>query len=244
LIKIVCFKWKSAGETFRYREPYTAEHVNIFAAMINRHVKTPHEVICFTDDPRGINVKTIPIWDDLAEYQMCYRRLKLFSSEMKTLIGDKFIALDIDCIIKGDITDIVEFKEDFKIFQPRTTKTPYNGGLFGMNPGSRAFVWDDFNTEDLVWMPQKRGGHRYVHKKAHDMGYTVGSDQAYISYKLYPKEKTWTQINGIGLFPDVLQKKNNPADLRLIFLNGKYDPSQKDLQEKYPWIKNNWTIHQ
>jgi len=242
LIKIICFKWKPVGETFRYRENYRAEHVNIFANMVDRNINIPYEIICFTDDPKDIDshITTLPVWDDLKEYQMCYRRLKLFSNEMKDIIGSKFVAMDIDCIITGDITDIVNFKEDFKILSPSGRKTPYAGGMFGMVPGSRSFVWDEFKEKDLVWQEHKNNTYRYVHQPSYNKGFVVGSDQAYMSYKMWPNEATWTENDGVALTSNIKKGKVSYLDKKIIFTNGKDDPSHKDFQEKYPSITKHW----
>jgi hypothetical protein len=31
-----------------------------------------------------------------------------------------------------------------------------------------------------------------------------------------------------------------PSDASIVFFNGKYDPSQKRLQNAFPWIRENW----
>jgi hypothetical protein len=244
MIQVVCWKWETEKETFRYRETYTAEHVNLFAKMIRKHLHCPHEIVCITDDPEGIDpsIRIVPLWDDLKQYGMCYRRLKLFSKEMKDIIGDRFISMDLDCVITDDITDLVQ-KNDFMIWQPRTTKTPYCGSMWLMDAGARAFVWEEFNEKDLIWLKDRGGwcpgkANRWAHGPAYDAGFIIGSDQAYISYKLYPKEKVWTKEDGVYNFSDL--GRELPDNCKIVFFPGKHDPNHTNLYFKYPWIPEHY----
>jgi hypothetical protein len=244
MIQVVCWKWEKTEETFRYRETYTAGHVNAFAKMVGKHLHCPHEIVCITDNYDGIDpsIRIVPIWDDLKEYGMCYRRLKLFSKEMKEVIGNRFVSMDLDCVITGDITDLLRNEESFIIWQPRTKKTPYCGSMWLMDAGARSFVWDEFKEEDLFWLSDRGGGcpgkaNRWVHKQAYDSGYVIGSDQAYISYKLYPKESVWTKSDGIYNFNEI---NKFHQDAKIIFFPGKHDPTHKNLYLKHPWIPKHY----
>jgi len=248
MVRFVVWKWKPQNEVFREREEYTAKHINVFANMVDRNINIPYEIVCITDDSTGIDggIRTVPIWDDLIEYQMCYRRLKVFSEEMADLIGPKFISMDIDCIIVNDITSIVDFEEDFKIWQPRKTKTPYCGSMFGMKAGAKSRIWDEFNRNDLVWLADYGGwttnkSERWVHKPAYDAGFIVGSDQSYISYKLWPDAATWKAEDGVLNFNQHFRGKDNRVNnAKIIFFPGKFDPSHTDLYENYPWVERHW----
>ncbi len=48
-INVVVFKWSTPG----YRSQFTAEYVNIFAAMLARNTTVPYKLWCATDDPDG-----------------------------------------------------------------------------------------------------------------------------------------------------------------------------------------------
>src|SRR6056297_1122865 len=214
MLRIVCWKWKKVDESFRHREDYTARHVNIFANMVSRNLSIPHEVVCITDDPAGIDpkIRIVPIWDELKEYGMCYRRLPIFKKEMKDIIGPRFVSMDLDCVIKNDITPLLDNNYDFMIWKPQKNKTPYCGSMFMMNAGARQQVYDNFKVKNLIWLEDCGGwsqgkSKRWVHKKTYDAGFTVGSDQAWISYTLYPNEKTWDTKDGVYNFNKHIHKK-------------------------------------
>ncbi len=246
MIQVVCWKWQKEKESFRYRETYTSDHVNAFAKMVRKHLSCPHEIVCITDNSDGIDssVRIVPIWDDLKEYGMCYRRLKLFSKEMKEVIGNRFVSMDLDCVITGDITELFDNDYDFMMWQPRTKNTPYCGSMFMMKAGVRDFVWEEFNEKDLVWLNDRGGwvagkANRWAHKKAYDAGYIVGSDQAYISYKLYPKEKVWTKKDGVYNFNNIDEL---PEDAKIVFFPGKHDPTHENLYPENMWITEHYPL--
>ena len=113
-----------------------------------------------------------------------------------------------------------------------------------MNAGVRPQVWEKFNFADY---PKNQKGR-----------YSGGTDQKHINRILYPGENIWTQKDGIYSFtndiaiydkPKIYYHRKRkvcggdgkiPKRARIIFFNGKFDPSQKELQERYPWIKENW----
>jgi len=294
--------------------------------MIWRHLHVPFRFFCITDDSLGLHPAIVPfkLWDDYSDTPGCFRRLKIFSTEMKKYFGDRILSVDLDCVITGDITSLVERDEDFVIWGEEWRKTKYCGSLFLLRTGSRAQVWEGFNLEQY---PPRR-----------DKMYPKGTDQWRISDCLYPGEATYTSRDGIyNLEFDVrvnMNKRHMPkvraqrdqtrrevgklnnrikrvqaeldADLprkysskfrqkkwetlererqerdykdlserraklfgslpenkgvvhrgkkrikvkggdgllpdnsRIVFFNGKYDPSQDWLQEELPWIKDHW----
>lgn len=249
MIKIVVWKWKRQNEQFRYREEYTAKHVNIFANMVSRNLNVPYEIVCVTDDPTGIDssIRTVPIWNDFAKYGMCYRRLRIFSKEMKQIIGPKFITMDLDCIITNDITSIVNFNEPFKIWRPGKGRKSYCGSMFGMQAGTKDRIWKEFNEKDLIWLDGKdkkrRKGKmkRWAHKHAYDAGFTTGSDQAYISWQMWPNAPTWSENDGVISFKrlfkkDIKEQERVVKKAKIIFFPGGHDPSHENLYRDHPWI--------
>jgi hypothetical protein len=248
-IKIVCWKWKPVKEAFRQREIFTAEHVNRFASMIDRNYQKPYEIICFTDDPQGIDgsIRTEPVWDDFKHYGSCFRRLRAFSSEMIDVVGETFVSMDLDVVILDDITSLLAEQPDFKAWMPGTNATPYCGSMWMHRPGTRPQVWNDFYAKDLIWLgPASKGKkNRWTHRKAYKAGFTVGSDQAWISYKLYPHEPAWSKRDGIfnfrtDFYCQCRSKDKNLNRAKIVFFPGPFDPSHKKLQREYPWIAENW----
>lgn len=244
MLKFICWKWKCKDKSLGERVPYTHIHVNILFNMLKRHIKIPFELFCITDDETNINVdiKIISInkyFNDFKQYGMCWRRLKAFSPEMKKIIGKKFTSIDLDCVILKDITSLFNNKNDFMIWEKENM---YCGSLWMMKSGKRKEIWENFSKKDLFQCINNRKHYgKWLHKGAYSRGFKFTSDQSYISYMLYPNEKSWTKKDGIYNFDTQIYNKNvNMDDVKIVFFNGKRDPSMTNLQIKYPWIKQNW----
>lgn len=236
---IVCWKWKFIPDPSRPKKTgshFCADHVNKLSNMLRRHVDIDYRLICITDDPEGISkeVEIIPLWKELNDKPGCWRRLKIFSKEMKKLIGERIISIDLDCVILDNITDILEREEEFLIWGEHTRKAPYCCSFFMFDAGCRSFLWDEFDYNSFP----------------RDRYRPLGTDQAWVNNKLYPKEKMITSEDGVynfnALFPKRRRsrgkgfKYNLPANARLIFFNGRDDPSNKKIQSDCPWVQENW----
>lgn len=236
MLDVVCFKWRPAPG---YRSKFGPEAVNVLARMVRRHYQKPHRFTCVTDDPAGIDpaIRILPLWDDHGKLAnpmgphnpSCYRRLKLFSPEAAELIGPRFVALDLDLVITGDVSPLWDCPEDFAIWKNPTPPTPYNGSMFVLRAGARPKVWTDF---DPARSPQQTRNARMF-----------GSDQAWISYCL-PGEKTWDEADGVYSFRTHLLPKNGkakdlPANARVVVHHGRIDPWSPEAR-RIPWVREHW----
>lgn len=233
-ITIVCFKWfDNSGRKLlpRALKGYLGNHVNILYNMIWRNIKIPFRFVCITDDPAGIDsrIEIIPLWDKCRYLGGCFNRLYVFSEDMKKLLGPRFVCIDLDCVIVGDITDILQRQEDFVInsYSPYpatiTIKNQkYNGGLFMMNAGCREQVWNSFDHKTSPDILSKSRS-------------LVGTDQAWIRYVLGKEEKTFTREDGIYEARS-FQGAPLPSNAKIVFFAGKRDPSLS----RYKWVLKHW----
>lgn len=241
MIQVVCWKW-NRGKHPKKKLIFTHEHVNRLFNMVSRNLKIDHEFVCITDDPLKINpkIRIVPLWDDYRNFDGCYLRLKAFSESMKTVIGGRFVWIDLDCVIVDDITSILNRNEDFIIWNGLSSKvTPYNGSMLMMDAGARSQVWETFPGVPSITHKTPK----YNTNEIWNMSNYVGTDQAWISHCLGPNEKTWNSNDGVYSFKTHIKDQgivDLPKNSRIIFFNGKGDPSQEPLQENYPWIKHNW----
>jgi hypothetical protein len=234
MLTVVCWKWKpKAG----YRSTFGPETVNTMKRMVARHYPHPHQLVCVTDDAAGIDadVRIVPLWPDHAELQSphgplnpsCYRRLKAFSAEAAQIFGPRFVSIDLDAVICGDMTAVWNRPEDFVIWGDTSPRTPYNGSMFLLRAGSRTKVWTDFDPRRSPVIARAKG--------------YFGSDQAWIGAALGPNEPRWGQADGVYSFRNHLQDPHRPArplppEARVVFFHGKHDPWDADVRAKYGWI--------
>jgi len=239
---VICFKWKPA---VGYRSTFGPETVNTLQAMVKRHFPHPHRFICFTDDSHGINrsVDVLPLWNDFADVPSphggknpsCYRRLRMFSPEMERVIGKRFVSIDLDCVVTGDLTPVFDRPEDFAMWGDTNPQpnSHYNGSLVLQTAGARRQVWEKFDPKTSPAKARAAG--------------CWGSDQGWISYCLGPGEKKWTKADGVYSFRNDLRNaptRDLPKGARVVMFHGEFDPWQERVQTRWPWVRQHWTQEQ
>lgn len=217
---IVCFRWKPhAG----YRSIYPPITVTAMRDMWRRCYPKPHRFVCITDTREDIDpdIETFPLWTDYANVPSphpgaknpsCYRRLKLFSAEAEAWFGPRILSIDLDCVLTGDVTHIVERPEDFVMYGDTNPRTHYNGSLVLMTAGARRQVWDDFDPATSPRAARSAG--------------MWGSDQGWISYRLGGGEAKFGRKHGVYSYRNDLKSGGSklPADARIVVFHGCVDP--------------------
>lgn len=207
---------------------YEVAHVNTWCRMLHRNLTIPHEFKLVTDQPDANYdplIKPVPIWDDWRHVSnprwprskpQCYIRLKAFSEEARELIGERFVSIDLDCLVLENLDSLFSREEDFLIYhrhvppERRDVLNVYQGSMWMMTAGARKQVWEDFKGESSAKLASQ----------------FMGSDQAWIRYKLGPDEKGWTEKDGVYSFASHIKsnpmryRNECPRGARLIFFQG------------------------
>lgn len=220
LDSVVCWKWRTPG----YRSKFTSAHVNVLARMVRRHYdRAGVQFVCITDDPEGLdsNIEAVPIgeqWAGIpnptwARGPSCYRRLRAFAPEFENIAGRRFVSLDLDLVIVGDLVPLWERPEPFVIYDPQMPTFRYNGSMWLLEAGARRCVWERFDPERSPALTHEAG--------------LKGSDQAWIHYCLGEHEAVWTMADGVWSFrPHVVNQcaMRLPKGARVVMFHGKPDP--------------------
>lgn len=231
MLTFVCWKWKRSKTGFQLPLDinYTAKHVNNLKNMIKRNISIPHRFLCLTDDPEGLECAHAPIPTKYAELGGCYRRLWMFSEEAKHVLGEKFVSIDLDCVIVRDITPLFD-RDDTDFIANKyqgshgSPDQYYNGGLMMHKAGTLTHVWNDFDETKIKEL-----------EKFTQAGKAIGSDQAWIRYKLGKEYPRWDNPDGVYEARQI-HGEALPKNARLVLFAGKIDPSL----DKREWIKRNW----
>jgi hypothetical protein len=236
MISFVTWKWTPPGN----RPVFKSEHVNVLRAMIERNYKGPHRVICVTDEIQGldprIEVFPTPVrFDQLQNplgprFPSCYRRLWNFSKEAKKAFGPKILSIDIDVIITGDLAPLVERDDATFIGWCEKDRFFWNkvaGGVYLLKTGTHTDVWEEFDPSTSPQKASQAG-----------MG---GSDQGWMSLKLYPPKASWSHKDGLVKIKWIDHKL--PLEkTRIVSTGGHVPPWSPVEQERYPWIKKYWRL--
>lgn len=231
MLSVVCFKWRPAST---YRSSYGPETVNVLRRMVARHYNRPHRFICVTDDAAGLapDVEVVPLWDEFATVPSphgrhnpsCYRRLRMFRADAGDTFGPRFVCVDLDTVIVGDVAPLWDRPEDFVIWGETDPRSWYNGSMFLLSAGSRRRVYEAFDPNRSPAKAKAAG--------------RFGSDQGWISYVLGPGEASWTRADGVYSYR--VHLKPNPSRLppgaRMVMFHGHVDPWSPEARA-LPWVR-------
>ena len=95
---IICAKWGKR---------YPALYVNTLWSMIKRNTNRDTRLICFTDDPSGVNpaISTYPIPEinlPMPAFVHGWRKITFWASQLEPLRGD-VLFLDLDVVVVGSL---------------------------------------------------------------------------------------------------------------------------------------------
>lgn len=233
-LSVICWKWRPAPG---YRSQFGPRAVNTLQRMVARHYDRPHRFVCVTDDPTGLDpaVEVVPLWNDFANVPSphgghnpsCYRRLKAFSPEIEAVFGRRFVSIDLDTVIVGDLSPLFDRPEDFIIWGETNPKSFYNGSMWMMTAGARPQVWERFDPKTSP-REAKRAGR-------------FGSDQGWISHVLGKGESTWGRRDGVYSYRVHLAPRGGrlPHDARIVMFHGAVDPWSLQAQQ-LSWVREHW----
>ena len=239
-LSIVTFKWRPLPG---YRSSYGPAQVNTLRRMVERHYRSPHRFVCVTDDAEGLDpeVHVVPLWNDLADLPnpsfrdgpSCYRRLKVFARDAGLLLGERFVCMDLDVVITGDLAPLFDRPEPFVSWRNPNPMWPINGSLFMLQAGAHPEVWERF---DPVTSPPL----------AHGAG-CRGSDQGWMSYVLGRQQPTWGREHGVWSWQDEITRRGRlhapyklPPGARVVIFHGPLDPWNPRAAKLAPWIREHY----
>lgn len=240
---VICIKWG---------QRYGADYVNRLASMVWRHSKRPTRIVCFTEDPRGIDsrveIAPLPPFPNIPERVQWtgWRKLSLWQYPLHDLQGD-VLFFDLDVVITGSI-------DEFFDYEPGRWAVAENWSEMGQNIGNTtvyrfpadamSYIYEKFNAEPERYLALYRNEQKYISGEAHDMVFWPHDWCVSFKHNLMPR---WP----LNFF--VTPKL--PQGTKLVAFTGKPDPDEaaigvwpvkaawKKLYKHVrptPWINENW----
>lgn len=247
MITFVCWKWdapRAVGQRARLLQgrperQFTSEHVNALFEMIARWYRRPFQFVCITDDPEGLNpgieamrtpaaaIHDVPLENPCGpKFPNCYRRLWIFSRQAAAL-GERICQLDIDVVVTAELEPLLDRPEDFVGWCDEAEENKISGGIFLLKTGALPEVWEQFDPEKS---PREHWEHGHQ-----------GSDQGWLSHRLYPPPGRWTRADGLTkLRWTPAGARMPPAGARMVFTTGLTPPWSSATRTMYPWIADYW----
>lgn len=244
-MKIICFYWHGERwqETLEQVDDISfknhlrrvgtvsrelaSRYVNNLYQGVRKWASKDFDFICFTNESLDVheNIEIRPI--DLITKRGVLPRMYMFS-EQAGLFGHQVLCLDLDVVITGKLTDIMDYKGLF------CTRRSFNerdeNGNFKLDGDTMSF-YAGKETEAIFWKPliqdiqaaekETQGRERlWVRKVAHLIADTFDemTPGQIISYKMHAMR------NGL------------PKNARIVSFHGHPRPHQVHEQ----WVKHNW----
>jgi hypothetical protein len=140
--------------------------------MLARRLELEHRIVCVTDDAAGLDaaIEAIPIPARHSDSPRCRRRMRQFDREWISTIGDRILAIDLDVVLVGDITPLIDRPDPLVCWRVGYAGV-FSGSIVLMDAGVLDPLWRAFDA-DPDGYPRRAwpGG--------------VGSDQAMLNFYL------------------------------------------------------------
>jgi len=224
-LSVVCFLWHDKPK-YRGRYEFGKEHVKTLYKMVKNHLTVPHEFVCITDRPEeftGNNIKTVPLDKSIWIDGTLYMKLMLWRRNIESIIGDRILYLDLDCVVTDSLDPIVNRTEDLVLWRnPYLHKVQpvYDMSIVLLTAGARPQLYEDFDPQIHPKKLKRKWG---------------GDDQEWANYKLdRTDEACWTEADGI--YDARRFKTKLPDNARIVFFPGSYIPQMEKAKRQHPWI--------
>lgn len=229
---ISCVSWK-------WGNVFAAHHVNVWRAMLRRHLHAEHRPFCVTDDSKGLDpdITVIPLPTTYAHTPRCRRRMWQFSRAFGELVGPRILSLDLDIVIVDDITDLVSRPEPIVGWRVGYANV-YSGSVMLFDAGALDGAWRLFAADP-------DGYPRRVEPRG------TPSDQAMVNHWLQTQLPiaTWTERDGfVTYFGDGYERLEHhgvgpghpelPQGARIVVL-GSADKAVLD-EGRFDWVRDHY----
>ncbi len=225
---LTCLVWFWVQPEGRTR--YEPLHIQIWRDMVKRHLSMPHRLAVVTNEdiqidgieiirpPSAFEDVRIPSWPE--HRPQCLRRLVMFRPDAAQWFGERFVCMDLDCVIGGPLDPLFDTDADFKMAVGTARNRPYNGSMMLLKAGARPQVYETFTHKGAIAAGQK----------------FVGSDQSWIAHCLGPNEAKWDERDGLN-YHGLPRPAYVPR--RVTFFPGNRKPWDYTAE---PWVSRNYRL--
>jgi hypothetical protein len=218
-VTLISWLWQGwrAGE-------YDYRHVNRLHRQLKQHMTGPWKMVCITDQPKGIECETYPLWDMPTPYipnsaceklgldpaaPNCFCRLKLFEKRTAQKFGNLLMSIDLDTTVYADLRPLLT-ADSFKIaINENRRATKFCGTLWQMRPGAAPQLWKDYHPGSTPQAIRSAG--------------MRGSDQSWFSLKV-PDAPYWTRRDGVYWVKRLPLFRKRPENARVVYFAGNIKP--------------------
>lgn len=164
MITVGSYLW-TPDEGSKFAVPYGIEDVRRLQRMVADNTTVAHQFVVVTDRPELFenepDIRAIEIDKTTHVPGTCYVRLMTFHPEGREIFGDRFVQIDLDTLIVGNIDHILHREEDLVLWRnparhpSRLGRSIYNTSLLSHRCGSIPALWQAFVNLGKANIPAK-----------------------------------------------------------------------------------------
>lgn len=198
------------------------EYVNRLHSMVSRHLARPHQFVCFTDDPSGLNpgirALALPTMFLPPGKERGWRKLSTFTAPLADLRGPTLF-LDVDLVIVGSIDCFFEHPGEFCIIKDwaKPWRITGNSSVYRFEANAHPEIFAHFLANIDQVKKEVRNEQEYLTREMHQRGkLTYWPPEWCVSFKhsLLP----WFPLN-------YFRTPKIPTDARIIVFHGLPTPA-------------------
>jgi hypothetical protein len=223
---IVCMKWG---------DRYPASYVNCLWAMIRRNTTRRTKLVCYTDNPVGIDpdVTTLPLPTLQVPARASnspWRKLAVWAADLQGVSGD-VLFIDLDVVITGDLDALFDYKPEatFCVIENWTQMGSGigNTSCFRFRVGAHPYIYDGMCRDPDAVVDAHRNEQIYISRTITDKAFWPATWCVSFKHNLLPR---WP----LNFF----RSARLPAETKVVCFTGKPDPDEaRDGRWPAPWHK-------
>ncbi len=235
---VCCVKWGTK---------YPALYVNRLRSMVRRHLASPHEFVCLTDDPGGLDPDIQPIALPDAGYSGWWNKISLFRGDLFPP-GRTLLYFDVDVVIVGPLDFMLDGNADFTIARAFSKNLGFNSSVMRLRAGALTYVYERFaeDAENVTTSVRFAGDQNWIQAQVPDAA--LFPPDRIVSYKKDLNAHIFLSAKKLGL--DFLKAPHfmtvsPPPGASIVVFHGKPDP--EDVMDapygpwkRAPFIKEHW----
>jgi hypothetical protein len=224
----------------KHGSKYSAEYVNVLKKMTQRNLTVPHEFVCFTEDPKGIDpdIKILPL--PTIQIKGWWFKTMLFNPNLQ--IQGTMLFIDLDVVIFKNIDRLFQHSpgtfmvcRDFnRCFQPNWQKM--NSSVVRWNTGQHPQLYNNFIKDPITISKRFHGDQDWLFDQV-KKHFEFWPDEWIQSYKweMRGNPKLVRQKTGQKNFTAPGEPKIKSETAVAVFHG---DPNPKECVD--PWCQTHW----
>lgn len=198
-VHIILTLWRGWRPIYGFRDVRTTVRLLRAAGF----AESTDRIICATNETPSVwlppECELVPLWPEPTGAEVrnrptCFRRLRLFDPALQGKLGidpgDIVLSVDLDTLPMGSMRHLLKAFEASDFCAMGGLAARLHGSLWGFRAGSHANLWHDFDPLRSPTMMHLQGYQRGLRRQ-------VGSDQAWMSYRLPLTVPTWNGEDGV-----------------------------------------------